>query len=275
MIWFKEFSNPWKPDSHFIMCEKIILLITILVQTYLAPFIDSFVPSYDINFGDAFIMVGFICDLYFALDILLTFHISYYNQGELISETKTIAIHYLKTSFIPDVISLLSLIGYMSEGSKDFILLSLLRLHQLPALASRIEDYFQFSRQFGSFFQLIKLVVFVLIVAHFISCIQYIIIKDDLASSWLSLANVDTGTTFDRYVASLYWSIATMATVGFGDIYPTNTKERLTTICVMIVSSIVFGYILSSIGSLLMEMSNYSNESRYFTFVYYNFVERK
>ena len=55
---------------------------------------------------------------------------------------------------------------------------------------------------------------------------------------------------------------ATMSTVGYGDITPQTTKERLLTIVIMICSSIVFGYLLSSIGNLLSELTAFSSEAR-------------
>ena len=37
-----------------------------------------------------------------------------------------------------------------------------------------------------------------------------------------------------RYVASLYWAITTMSTVGYGDIVPVNTAERIFAISAMV-----------------------------------------
>jgi len=53
-----------------------------------------------------------------------------------------------------------------------------------------------------------------------------------------------------------------MVTVGYGDFVPITRREKILHIFIMIVSSVMFGYILSSIGSLIIEISNYSSESR-------------
>eukprot|EP00330_Aristerostoma_sp_ATCC50986_P004416 CAMPEP_0114580904 /NCGR_PEP_ID=MMETSP0125-20121206/5074_1 /TAXON_ID=485358 ORGANISM="Aristerostoma sp., Strain ATCC 50986" /NCGR_SAMPLE_ID=MMETSP0125 /ASSEMBLY_ACC=CAM_ASM_000245 /LENGTH=253 /DNA_ID=CAMNT_0001772701 /DNA_START=1443 /DNA_END=2204 /DNA_ORIENTATION=+ len=53
-----------------------------------------------------------------------------------------------------------------------------------------------------------------------------------------------------------------MVTVGYGDVHPVTTNEKIVMILVMLASSIVFGYILSSIGGIIVELSNYSSENK-------------
>jgi len=46
-----------------------------------------------------------------------------------------------------------------------------------------------------------------------------------------------------------------MITVGYGDITPVNTQERLFVIFVMLISCGIFAYSLNSIGRILEELS--------------------
>lgn len=52
------------------------------------------------------------------------------------------------------------------------------------------------------------------------------------------------------------WALTTLTTVGYGDITPANDLERLYTLFSLIVGALVFGYMLSSVGSMMANLSN-------------------
>lgn len=61
--------------------------------------------------------------------------------------------------------------------------------------------------------------------------------------------------TVEKYVASLYWSFSTITTVGYGDLTPTNTYERLFAIIAMVVGVTVFAYFMGSMTSVVSAMN--------------------
>jgi len=216
------------------------------------------------------VLIDLAADVVYMLSILFHFRTAYYYHGELRTSSYDIFLNYLTGSFIIDTISMLSLIGRFSELSQlnYLLLLTLLRIYQIPSLIASIEDYFQFNRQVKSMIEVVKLCFVIFILAHWLGCILYAITKiEDYEDTWLvGISGLEENNITDFYVVSLYWAIMTMSTVGYGDITPKSTKERILTIAIMILSSVVFGFLLSSIGSLLMEISAYSSEARYFHF---------
>jgi hypothetical protein len=50
---------------------------------------------------------------------------------------------------------------------------------------------------------------------------------------------------------SLYWSFATIATVGYGDIIPVNDAEVGFASFVMFVGAVSFGYIIGNVSSII------------------------
>ena len=42
-----------------------------------------------------------------------------------------------------------------------------------------------------------------------------------------------------------------MTTCGYGDIHPYSTNERMSTMMAMLISSIVFGYVIAEIGRIV------------------------
>jgi voltage-gated potassium channel len=61
-------------------------------------------------------------------------------------------------------------------------------------------------------------------------------------------ADLDWGTV---YVKSLYWTITTLTTVGYGDIIPETNTQRIFAICVMILGIGVYGYLIGNIAGML------------------------
>jgi hypothetical protein len=49
----------------------------------------------------------------------------------------------------------------------------------------------------------------------------------------------------------MYWAMSTMATVGYGDVTPIQIPEKLVSMIGMIIGVTVFGYIMSTVSSLL------------------------
>jgi voltage-gated potassium channel Kch len=52
----------------------------------------------------------------------------------------------------------------------------------------------------------------------------------------------------EKYVNSMYFSITTMATVGYGDIRPNTTLEKGVVSALELIAGITFAYIIGSIG---------------------------
>jgi voltage-gated potassium channel len=75
------------------------------------------------------------------------------------------------------------------------------------------------------------------------------------ATGWLVLGG-DSGTTDARMrlVRAIYWAIATLATVGYGDIVATTIPQMLYACCIMISGVAFFGYVLSNIATLMLRL---------------------
>ena len=105
------------------------------------------------------------------------------------------------------------------------------------------------------------MIVSLLFLAHMLGCFWFytatLVGLDPEIVTWVSSYN--GGSALDatpdvQYLYALYWALTTLTTVGYGDIIPTNNAERTFCMVSFIVGALVFGYMLSSIASLVNAM---------------------
>lgn len=59
-----------------------------------------------------------------------------------------------------------------------------------------------------------------------------------------------------HYLDSIYWSLTTMTTVGYGDISATNLREMMYATIIMIAGKLLYGFLLGSVVSTLFSMES-------------------
>ena len=92
---------------------------------------------------------------------------------------------------------------------------------------------------------------------HIISCMWVIIpqLTNDKAKgvtgTWLEQFEDDNLNVRQIYVLSLYWTVTTTTTVGYGDIDIANSIERIFCAIIMLIGVISFSYANGSLSSIL------------------------
>ena len=100
------------------------------------------------------------------------------------------------------------------------------------------------------------------ILCHIVACIWVIIasinVGDDNSydGTWLeSYSDMDAS---QLYCTSVYWTITTITTVGYGDISGTNTLEKWYCSFIMLVGVISFSFANGSLASILSNLDNHN-----------------
>ena len=242
-----------KIDNNFIIIWDIILLSTYIYQIFFIPFQISFNWTNINDFSFSYL----ISTLIFSFNILFDFTRGYYKKGVYITNKKKIAKHFLKTNLIPDVMFIF--LYYLSNiYSKILALLILIKILYTGDLFQRLSDrLLKFRMKFKFFFDLGSILIQVLLLTHFCACIW--IFQASGENNWLIKANLNDSHWLDQYIASFYFSIVTIVTVGYGDITPNNRQEQILSIFLIAIGCGNFGYSIGSIHNVFIELNK--NES--------------
>ncbi|KAL6010652.1 hypothetical protein ACLOJK_001089 [Asimina triloba] len=241
-----------------------------------------------------------IVDLFFTVDIILTFFVAYIDSRTqlLVRDPRKIAVRsyipYLSTFFVMDVASTIPFeaLGYLFTGKINsgpcYSLLGVLRLWRLrkvKQLFTRLEKDIRYSyfwiRCTRLLFPLIAKELpmqVTLFLVHCAGCLYYLIADRNphQERTWIGavIPNFRDANLWIRYVSSLYWSTTTMTTVGYGDLHAVNTGEMVFNICYMLFNLGLTAYLIGNMTNLVVEGTRRTMEFRNSIQVASNFVCR-
>ena len=90
----------------------------------------------------------------------------------------------------------------------------------------------------------------VLVVVHILTCI------------WVRFNPPLDHDLYTHYIKSLYWTVTTLTTVGYGDITPTSNAARIFTMIVMFFGVGVYGLVIGNISRIFAENARYKEQTR-------------
>ncbi|XP_028842854.1 potassium voltage-gated channel subfamily H member 6a isoform X2 [Denticeps clupeoides] len=232
-------------------------------------------------------VVDLVVDVMFIIDILINFRTTYVNRNdEVVSQPSRIAQHYFKGWFLIDIVAAipfdLLIFRSGSDEPQTTTLIGLLktaRLLRLVRVARKLDRY----SEYGAAVLFLLMCTFALI-AHWLACIWYAIGNVERHGSarvggmrigWLdNLADqigkqyndsdVTSGPSIkDKYVTALYFTFSSLTSVGFGNVSPNTNPEKIFSICVMLIGSLMYASIFGNVSAIIQRL--YSGTARYHT----------
>ncbi|XP_075522557.1 potassium channel AKT1-like [Primulina tabacum] len=203
-----------------------------------------------------------IVNSFFFIDIVLTFFVAYLDKETflLIDDQKLIALRYSRTWLVFDLISTIpselarKILPSTTETYGYFSMLRLWRLRRVSAMFKRLEK----DKNYNYFMiRILKLTWVTIFAVHFAGCIFYFIADryHDPQKTWIALfmENFHESPIWDRYVMSIYWSIVTVTTTGYGDFHPVNKDEMIFDIFFMLFNLGLTAYIIGNMTNLIVQ----------------------
>lgn len=274
------------PETSFRSLWEVMTAALIGLQATLIPLSIAF-EDFPQEWND----VDYAMQAFFGLDILLTFNLAFYELGALITQRKAIAKRYLTSWFVFDILATfpneLAICGNFqcdtSNLSKSFRILRffkmfrLVRLAKLNSILFTIEDIAS-SRMLAAGILVMKLVLILFFMAHWLACFWIFIgfyVEQDNPNNWISGMSLQDISHEELYVSALYWALTTTISVGYGDIKPMNLSETSVCLISMVLSSVVFAYLLGSVTAFVSQQTEHETAHRESFVTLSSYMKRK
>ncbi|XP_066441917.1 potassium voltage-gated channel subfamily H member 4 [Eleutherodactylus coqui] len=220
-------------------------------------------------------------EMLFILDIILNFRTTYVSHsGQVVYDTRSICIHYLATWFFVDLVAALPfdlLYAFNVTVTSLVHLLKTIRLLRLLRLLQKLDRYSQYSAMV-----LTLLMSMFALLAHWMACVWYVIGRKEMESNdpvtwdigWLHelgkrlempyINNSIGGPSIrSAYIASLYFTLSSLTSVGFGNVCANTDAEKIFSICTMLIGALMHAVVFGNVTAIIQRM--YSRRSLYHT----------
>ncbi|EAS04960.2 cation channel family protein (macronuclear) [Tetrahymena thermophila SB210] len=239
------------PYNNFSLGWDLIILILILINVIKIP--------YELAFNDGYFSVGivsYISRAIFFLDFFMMFNTAFYENGVLEKQRSKIFLHFLKKRLVIEGCTYVCL-WFNPFGIQLFRIFFLIKFLQFYDTIEKLAEAFQLSYKYNFIVKLIVLLIEVVLLCHLFACIWYSIgnyeVKNSTGLNWIQKFSTDNNNQYQQYIDSIYFSVVTIGTIGYGDIVPVSTLEKVCLTAMAIFSCGIFAYILSNIQNVYRE----------------------
>ena len=283
------------PDNRYLVYWKALIALVLVFVIITSPFEVSF----DDTESENLVIIDYFIDFLFLVDLLLNCITAVYDlKKNLVFSQIKILSYYGKRWFLLDFIACLPIQAFFdntqkyknlvrfTQFQKVFRILRLARLIRIIKLLKESDQrkYVDLVLKISiEAKRLIWILLFFMVFIHLVTCFWVFTarINSDYPVTWISAFTFSNMDNIDLYIVSEYWTVTTLVTVGYGDIYPVNLSERIYTVLTMVIGIFSYSYSVSSISTLvrtfnlrksklgekldiLYKLSRHNNFSEYF-----------
>ena len=274
-----EFEDPEQSNIYYIapnstscyIIDSLVLITSIISLIYIPLFLSYILSNCRFLFFSGIFFVFIFIDIIYYIDLITGFFRAYYNFEEvLIVKKKYMCLNYLKGSFILDLIEAIPFFIIFNQsqencGKSDCVnnaydnnlkysclilkILKILKYNNNSAV-KKIDVLLNKNNFFSDWKALLANIFFILCSLHLVCC-YFIFLGKNSYPNWIFEAGLQSVSFIDTYLASIYYIMTTLTTVGYGDVPVTCHNERIFQIFLLIVGTLAYSWLLTYISNYI------------------------
>jgi len=287
------------PENRWIKLWDILIIFFLIVHLFVLPFAMGVSASVLLNFSKhpGWATWNIIVNACFFVDTFLYFLRAYHdkNTGCLVFRLDKIRKNYLKTYFVPNVLScfptsiIVALTG--EDSTKLLILLMIfgmlrfLRFSRFTKIVRSSEAILDIQNSFSACkLRVVNVCVMMVVVAHWFACawsfvayfetqfnfsVEGITTSLNWINNWYQNSYIEGGINplgdenfMDRYVLSLFWAVQTITSIGFGNILPVSRAEWWIACVLQLLAGFCWAFFIGAFVSAVDSVSAHETEHR-------------
>lgn len=266
------------PEHPIRIVWELIMFAILLVSGFIVPYLLAFEES-NLEFSDGFDIFTMVI---YSIDIIVNLNTGFYQEGEIVKDRKKILKQYSKIWLWVDLFSAIPLSLIISSSNnrtssafklfyivrilKLLKLLKLMKIGKVNLVFTQLQEH-SASYKIVFFLKIFQLLLFLVLIAHFYSCMLLAVSEKDLSpNGFIASLNRNSEdfvfSNSELYISALYFVFATMCAIGYGDITLETTTTRILGIFIMLSSCCIFGVIIGNIGEKIEKEGKDFNKKR-------------
>eukprot|EP00462_Mataza_sp_D1_P025223 CAMPEP_0175146916 /NCGR_PEP_ID=MMETSP0087-20121206/15664_1 /TAXON_ID=136419 /ORGANISM="Unknown Unknown, Strain D1" /LENGTH=648 /DNA_ID=CAMNT_0016431971 /DNA_START=210 /DNA_END=2156 /DNA_ORIENTATION=- len=249
------------PNGAFHKVWDPLLLLLVIISTIWVPVKIAFLSS-----DQTTLPFEVFIDVFFYLDIGVTFISAYDNGAEVVRDRKKIAWNYLQGWLLLDILATVQFDGLIhliqgddgTDSTGELRLLRLFKIFRLARLARLLNRMTAAMQTNTLVVDTVKFFFYVGVVGHLLACFYYMVPEyaqnyGEETGDWFKALNPDPPEireTWEKWLDCFYWAVTTMTTIGYGDRYPEKRAEILFTLFAEVFGLAVFALLITRINNL-------------------------
>ena len=262
------FIGPNDPLCYII--DLMTLIISIISLIYIPYFLAFSLNECKYEFFSGTVIFFLFNDLIYLIDLISGFFRAFYNFEEiLIVKKRYMTLNYLKGWFIFDLIEAIPYLLILNSEKKfcgrnishnfaygynlnySLLLLKIFKIFKTfkNSAIRAMNKYLSKSNFYYDWKDVLAYIIIILFALH-IACCYFIFLGNNVYPGWFA-EGLQSESSIDIYIASIFYIVTTLTTVGYGDINVTSKYLRFFQILLLIVGTLSYSWLLTYISNYI------------------------